>query len=156
MVQGSQKVRILELRKDEGMHFETPCSAAEQVHFSAFEFPRARAADNEAELLVFDEPVDFVERLGNLLFFIKDDWILQAFVLFRQQLFPEEKGPLGELEKKIGFEEIEDQAVGELLLQESRFSRFPRSPKERRLVGRELDFQQTLYVTHFGLHSEKA
>jgi len=66
-VDGPQEIEVGDLRRDERVHLVAPGAAAEEVDATSLELPGARAAKDEAQPAVLDEPVDLIQKLRDLL-----------------------------------------------------------------------------------------
>jgi len=95
-----------------------------------------RKSVEKLHIVVFDEPVDFVEERGNFLHFIDDD---------EARMAPE---PVTQIRRAggiccvdIGVEEVNHRCIRQVISDPVRFADFPRSPEECRPISREIQLK---------------
>jgi len=72
-VEDPQQVERAELGRHERVHLVPPRPPPEEVHASTPQLARARAAQNDTQPAVLDQPVHLVEQGRHLLHFVDDD-----------------------------------------------------------------------------------
>jgi hypothetical protein len=152
-VENLQEIEVLDLRGDQRVHLVPPGAPAQEVGAAPLELAGARAAEDEAQPPVLDEPVDFVQELGDLLDLIQDHRCVQLVGRDRQEALAEQRRALGELQHEIGLEQVEREALGKRRPEVGALPRLARAPEKGRLPGRQGHPQDPFDANHSGVYS---
>src|SRR5262249_47523731 len=112
----------------------------------------ARSAENEAQPLVLDEPVDLVQQLRDFLDLVQDDRRAQLLGRSREEALAEEGRPLDELQQEVRLEKVERHAVRERRPEVGALPGLPGPPEKRRLPSRQVDVQDAFDSDHSGAY----
>ena len=153
LVQRLQQVEVFQLRKNKRKQLETPSSPAQEVGAAFFQFPGARAAQDETQALVFNEPVHLVHDRGRFLHLVQDDGRSARLRPVRKELFPQQSRIPVEIQRHIRFQEVIEDALGKRLPQISGFACFAGAPQKSRLPSREVNVQDSACGNHSGTGS---
>jgi hypothetical protein len=82
------------------VHLITPGAAPELIRLAPFQFPCAGAAQDKPQALVLHKPLDLIEELWHLLYFVDNDRLLELFRVCCKELLSQQRGTFDEFKKR--------------------------------------------------------
>ena len=139
MVQRSQQIELGDFRPGQRVKRETPGAAAKQVRAPPLQLSGTGSTENEAQSVILDEPVDFIEQCRSLLDLVDQDRMRPRGFVERPYPLRESPRRTDELHVKSRVEKVEARRVGKLLPEEGGLPGLPGSPEKGGLARRQLD-----------------